>query len=66
MASYQANLQLYFLLFNFRLRFDPTSTFLGVNFDRILSFFKHVSSLKAKFFPHFKAYAVSLIPNVAL
>ena len=32
-----------------------TSTFLGVNFNRTLSFSKHVSSLRAKFFPRLKA-----------
>ena len=31
--------------------FYPTPTFCGVTFDHTLSFFKHVSSLKAKFFP---------------
>ena len=30
-------------------------TFLGVTFDRTLSYSKHVSSLKAKFFPRLKA-----------
>ena len=30
-------------------------TFLGVTFDRTLSFSKHASSLKTKFFPHLKA-----------
>ena len=49
--SHEANL----LLLGFRLRFNPTPTFLGVTFDRTLSFSKHVSSLKAKFFPRFKA-----------
>ena len=35
---------------------NPTPTFLGVTFDRTLFFFsKHVSSLKAKFFPRLKA-----------
>ena len=43
------------LLLGSRLRFNPTSTFLGVTFDRTLSFTKHVSSLKAKFFPRLKA-----------
>ena len=42
-------------LLNSRLRFNPTPTFLGVTFDRILSFPKHVSSLKAKLFPRLKA-----------
>ena len=35
--------------------FNPTPTFLGITFDRTLSFSKHVSSLKAKFFPRVKA-----------
>ena len=52
---YQANLQPNLLLLGSRLRFDPTPTFLGVTFDRTLSFSKHVSSLKAKFFPRLKA-----------
>ena len=52
---HQANLQPNLLLLGSRLRFNPTPTFLGVTFDRTLSFSKHVSSLKAKFFPRFKA-----------
>ena len=48
---HQANL----LLLGSRLRFNPTPTFLGVTFDRTLFFSKHVSSLKAKFFPRLKA-----------
>ena len=48
---HQANL----LLLGSRLRFNPTPTFLGVTFDSTLSFTKHVSSLKAKFFPRLKA-----------
>ena len=52
---HQANLQPNLLLLGFRLRFNPTPTFLGVTFDRTLSFSKHVSSLKAKFFPRLKA-----------
>ena len=52
---HQANLQPNLLLLGFRLRFNPTSAFLGVTFDRTLSFTKHVSSLKAKFFPRLKA-----------
>ena len=43
------------LLLGSRLRFNSTPTFLGVTFDRTLSFSKHVSSLKAKFFPRLKA-----------
>ena len=52
---HQANLQPNLLLLGSRLRFNPTSTFLGVTFDRTLSFSKHVFSLKAKFFPRLKA-----------
>ena len=48
---HQANLQPNLILLGSRLRFNPTPTFLGVTFDRTLSFSKHVSSLKAKFFP---------------
>ena len=52
---HQANLQPNLLLLNSHLRFNPTLTFLGVTFDRTLFFSEHVSSLKAKFFPHLKA-----------
>ena len=52
---HQANLQPNLLILGSRLRFNPTPTFLGVTFDRTLSFSKHVSSLKAKFFPSLKA-----------
>ena len=51
---HQANLQPNLLLGS-RLRFNPTPTFLGVIFDRTLSFSKHVSLLKTKFFPCLKA-----------
>ena len=53
--SHQANLQSNLLLLGSRLRFNPTPTFLGVTFDRTLCFSKHVSSLKAKFFPRLRA-----------
>ena len=52
---HQANLQPNLLLLGSRLRFNPTPTFLGVTFDRTLSFSKHVALLKAKFFPRLKA-----------
>ena len=52
---HQANLQPNLLLLNSRLHFNPTPTFLGITFDRTLSFSKHVSLLKAKIFPHLKA-----------
>ena len=55
MDPHQANLQPNLLLLGYRLRFNSTPTFLGVTFDRTLSFSKHVSSLKAKFFPRLKA-----------
>ena len=52
---HQANLQPNLLLLGSRLRFNLTPTFLRVTFDRTLSFSKHASSLKAKFFPRLKA-----------
>ena len=51
---HQANLQPNLLLLGSRLRFNPTRTFLRVTFDRTLSFTKHVSSLKTKFFPRLR------------
>ena len=56
----QANLQPNLLLLGSRLRFNPTATFLGVTFDRTLSFSKHVSSLKAKVFPTSQGLALYL------
>ena len=53
--SHQAHLQPNLFLLDSRLRFNPTPTFFGVTFDRTLSFSKHVSSLKAKFFLRLKA-----------
>ena len=52
---YQANLQPNLLLLGSHLHFNPTPTFVGVTFDRTLSFSKHVFSLKAKLFPRLKA-----------
>ena len=52
---HQANFQPNFLLLGSHLRFNPTPTFLGITFDRTLSFSRHVSSLKAKFFPRLNA-----------
>ena len=52
---HQANLQPNLLLLGSSLRFNLTPTFLGVTFDRTLSFSKHASSLKAKLFPRLKA-----------
>ena len=50
---HQIQLQPNLLLLSFP--FNPTPNFLDVTFDHTLSFFKHVSSLKAKFFPRLKA-----------
>ena len=47
--------QPHFLLLGTRLRFSSTPAFLGLTFDRTLSFSNHVCSLKAEFFPHLKA-----------
>ena len=55
MDPHHANLQPNLLLFGSHLGFNPTPTFPGVTFDCTLSFYKHVSSLKAKFFPRLKA-----------
>ena len=52
---HQANLQPNLFLLGSHLHYNPTPTFLGVIFDRTLSLFKHVSLLKAKFFPRLKA-----------
>ena len=52
---HQAQLHPNLLLLNSRFRFNPTTIFLEVTFDRILSLSKHVSSLKTKFFPRLKA-----------
>ena len=52
---HQANLQPNLLLLGSGLCFNPTLTFLGGTFNCTLSFSKHVSSLKAKFFPCLKA-----------
>ena len=52
---HQANLQPNLLLLSSRLHFNPTPTFFGVTFNRTLSFSKHISLLKAKFFPSLKS-----------
>ena len=52
---HQTNLQPNLLLLNSCFRFNPTLTFLRVTIDRTFSFSKHVSLLKAKFFPRLKA-----------
>ena len=52
---HQANFQPNLRLLGSLLRFNPTSTFLGVTFDLTLTFSKQVYSLMAKFFPRLKA-----------
>ena len=52
---HQADLQPNLLLLGSCLRFNSIPTFVGVTFDGTLSFSKHVSSLKAKFFPRLRA-----------
>ena len=52
---HQANLQPNLLLLGSHLRFNPNPIILGVIFDRTLCFSKHISSLKANFFPRPKA-----------
>ena len=54
MDPHQANLQPNLLLFNSHLCFNSTPTFLEITFDRTFFFSKHVSWLKAKFFPRLK------------
>ena len=54
MDPHHANLEPNLLLLGSRLRFNFSPTFLGITFDRTFSFSKHISSLKAKFFPRLK------------
>ena len=51
----QAHLQPNLLLENSLLRYDPTPTFLGITFDRTLSFLPHIKNIRAKSFPRLKA-----------
>ena len=55
MDPHQANLQPHLLLFNAPIHFNSTPTFLGVTFDRTLSFSKRVFLPKAKSFSPLKA-----------
>ena len=51
---HQATFQPRLNLLGFPLLFNPTPKFLGVTFDRTLSFGAHVQSLCSKFYPHHK------------
>ena len=53
---HEANLQPNLLLLGFRLHFNPTPIFLGSLSTALFPYSKHVSSLKAKFFPRLKAF----------
>ena len=52
---HQATFQPRLNLLDFPLLFNPTAKFLGVTFDRTLSFGAHVQSLCSKFYPRNKA-----------
>ena len=60
---HQANLQPNFLLLNSRLHFNPTPTFFEITFNRTFSFFKHISSLKARFSLVSRPYTLSLLTH---
>ena len=53
--SHQAIFQPRLYLLGIPLSFNPTSKFLGVTFDRTLSFGAHVQFLCSKFYPRHKA-----------
>ena len=53
--THQAQLQPSLVLQGTPLQFNPCPKFLGVTFNRTLSFGDHIHSLKAKFFPRLKA-----------
>ena len=53
--THEAQLQPKLSLSAHPLSFNPTPTFLGITFDRTLSFSKHITTLKARFFPRLKA-----------
>ena len=55
MDPYQARLQPALHLLDRPLKCNPTPKFLGVIFDRTLSFSSHLASIKARFFPRLKA-----------
>ena len=53
---YQSRLKPSLSIFNIPLNFNPYPTFLGVTFDRTLSFKHHVLSLRKKFHSRFRAF----------
>ena len=58
-----ANVRFYVFLLNSSLHLNPTTTFIGVTFNRTLFFSTHVSSLKPNSFFASRCYAVSLLPH---
>ena len=63
MNPHQANPQPNLFLFNSCLRINYTPIFLWITFNRTLSFSKHVSLLKAKFFPRLKVLRCIMGPS---
>ena len=59
---HQATFQPRLNLLGFPLLFNPTPKFLGVTFDRTLSFGAHVQSLCSKFYPRHKAFTQLPLP----
>ena len=53
---YQSRIQPSLYILNTPLKFNPHPTFLGVTFDRTLSFKHHVLSLRKKFHSRFRAF----------
>ena len=53
---YQSRIQPSLYILNTSLKFNPHPTFLGVTFDRTLSFKHHVLSLRKKFHSRFRAF----------
>ena len=53
---YQSRIQPSLYILNTLLKFNPYPTFLGVTFDRTLSFKHHVLSLRKKFHSRFRAF----------
>ena len=53
---YQSRIQHSLYILNTPLKFNPHPTFLGVTFDRTLSFKHHVLSLRKKFHSRFRAF----------